>query len=159
VLIGNVDEEPISKDDEAREGYAASRLLPNIHYLKPVPEKDVPAYAANMDVNAISYRIRDGEWGFACYPLKLHEYLAVGKPVVSASIAVIRQKFSSVVSVADTPQDWEAAINHALTAGGVGTVAMRQAVAADNSWDRRVDCLEDWLRSVVSESARPTAAA
>lgn len=159
VLLGHVDVGLIYRDKEAREGYALSKLMPNVHYIDSVPANDVPAYAAHMDVNTICYRIRDGEWGFACYPLKLHEYLAVGKPVVSSPIAVIKQKFSSVVRVAASPRQWEAAIDEALRTGGAGTPRMRQAIAAENSWDQRVDCLEGWLENTVTHSNESSAAA
>ena len=158
ILMGHVDERLIHRDREAREGYIACRSLPNVHYFDPVRPNEVPAYVAHMDVNTICYRIREGEWGFACYPLKLHEYLAAGKPVVSSAISVIREKFSSVVGVATSAREWEAAIDDAIENGGVGTLETRQAVAAQNSWDQRVDCLENWLTSALLEGRAPAAA-
>src|SRR6185369_3614662 len=53
ILMGNVDERLIHRDREAREGYIASKSLPNVHYFDPVRPNEVPAYVAHMDVNTI----------------------------------------------------------------------------------------------------------
>jgi glycosyltransferase involved in cell wall biosynthesis len=152
VLLGDILEDVIRGDGEARAGYLKSRSLQNVHYLASVPSSAVPAYAGHMDVNTICYRIRNEEWVFMGYPVKLHEYLAVGKPVVSAPIEVIRDRFGSVVGLASTPHEWEAAIDRALHTGGIATPAQRRAVAEANTWDKRADQLDLWLREMLSSA-------
>ena len=75
------------------------------------------------------------------YPLKLHELLAVGKPIVGALLETI-VPFSHVVEIAKGPQQWMEALERALYSGGRGTIAERRAEAVKNTWDQRLDVLE-----------------
>ena len=52
-------------------------------------------------------------WTQAIYPLKMHEYLACGIPVVSAPVPAV-QEFGEVVRLAQTPHQWHDAIDAAL---------------------------------------------
>jgi hypothetical protein len=97
-----------------------------------------------MDVNTLCYRHEPGRWWTAIYPLKLHEYLAVGQPVVATDLETLRP-FSSVLAIARSPQEWLAAITAALQSGGVGTKQKRQAVALANTWECRIDQLVHWI--------------
>ncbi|CEG25511.1 glycosyltransferase [Bacillus sp. B-jedd] len=63
-----------------------SRLLRyvNVHYLGPLPYEQLPSYAAMFDVSVIPFKIN--EVTTATSPIKLFEYLAVGKPIVTTAI-------------------------------------------------------------------------
>ncbi len=120
------------------------RKLPNVHVIQAKPHSEIPYYAINMDVNLMCYRLDDTTWVKSIYPLKLHEYLAAGKPVVSSDLASV-SPFASVVRIAGDLEDWHKAISEALTTGGTGSSDTRQAVARENSWNARVKQLENWL--------------
>ncbi|MBF0455835.1 MAG: glycosyltransferase [Magnetococcales bacterium] len=128
----------------------------NVHFLGRKTAEEMPAYVNNMDVLTICYkiaRVDQGEsasWVVHGYPTKLHEFLATGRPVVAGSQQVIVDHFSHVVRLADDAAGWEAAIEEALTTGGVGDVASRQKVAMENTWESRVDQLERWLEMMVA---------
>jgi glycosyltransferase involved in cell wall biosynthesis len=131
-------------DEETRRLWEACGQARNIHYLGHKQHTLVPAYLNHMDVNVMCYRASGGGWWIRGYPLKLHEQLAVGKPVVASPLETIRP-FAHVVDLAETPAEWIAAIERALASGGVGTPEERVAVARQNTWDQRVDLLERWL--------------
>ncbi len=61
---------------------AALKSLPNVHFLGVLPVEDVPHFIAACDVCLIPYRVNDETRAISS--LKLYEYLAAGKPVVSA---------------------------------------------------------------------------
>lgn len=124
-----------------------SQKLPNVHYLGEKRHEELPAYVGHMDVNTMLYRTDGSGWWHAGYPLKLHEYLAVGKPVVSADIAAVRE-FGGVVTLARGAVEWEAAIQSALEEDGHKLTEKRRLVARENSWDHRVDVLESYLRDL-----------
>jgi glycosyltransferase involved in cell wall biosynthesis len=126
--------------------YDACRRLTNVHFLGRKHHGELPAYVNHMDVNTMCYR-QQGGWWVSGYPLKLHEYLAAGKPVVSADIEAVRE-FDSVVDIARTTDQWIDAIEKALSQGGEGSPDSRQKVARRNSWDSRVDQLHDWLLEI-----------
>ena len=154
VMIGPVtgsDGHP-SSDPTVAHGYADCQRLPNVHFLGIRPVSALPSYVGQTDVNVICYRHDDGGWWNACYPLKVHEYLACGKPVVSSPIPAVMQ-FGRVIDIAVTEAEWFRALEAAITSGGTGTPDERRAIAFENTWDMRVDQLDAWLTEMI-ESKR-----
>jgi glycosyltransferase involved in cell wall biosynthesis len=145
ILLGDVVEYAIEDDPSVLRDYQASRTLPNVHYLDAVPSDDVVAYMGHMDINTICYRVSKQNWVSMGYPVKLHEYFAVGKPVISAPLEIIRDRFASAVELASSPSEWESAIENVLSTGGRGSRDLRLSISEANSWDQRVDQLEGWL--------------
>ena len=144
VLVGQV----VSPDAQAEAARVDCAALPNVHLLGRKPVHEVPLYMTNMDVNLMCYRLASEIWTEWIYPLKLHEYLAAGRPVVSADVPSIRP-FGEVVRIATGVDDWQEAIEQALLNGGQGTPERRRAIAADNSWDKRVQTLDLWLSEMT----------
>jgi glycosyltransferase involved in cell wall biosynthesis len=121
--------------------------LPNVHILGARPQKLMPAYMAHMDVNTMCYRSAGGQWE-AGNPLKMFEYLAVGKPVIGTGLENVR-RFSHVVDIPESKEEWIAAIERALHQGGVSTIEERRAVALENTWEKVVDQLERKLLEII----------
>ena len=134
----------------AYQAWTALLALPNVHWLGAKTHEEVGRYMVHMDVNTMPYVVdaRAGGWARFAYPLKLHEYLAAGLPVVSADMTDVRCH-SDVLELADGVGAWEAALARALAGDAPGSVATRQAVAKANSWDGRIDDLETWLTELV----------
>jgi glycosyltransferase involved in cell wall biosynthesis len=130
---------------EYTESLAACRSLRNVHFLGPKAVQEVPAYVAHMDVNTMCYRTDPGGWWTALYPLKLHEYLAAGRPVVGANLETLRA-FASVLTIAETADDWVLAIETGLAADDPIKKQARRTVALQNTWDQRIDQLVGWLQ-------------
>ena len=141
-------------DASAEAAFTKCLALTNIHFLGQKNVHEVASYTMNMDVNLMLYRISDGIWTQAGYPLKLHEYLASGKPVVSADLPSVRP-FTNVVRIASSVSDWLNAIQEAIASGGTSTAEERQAVAAQNTWDVRVKTLQAWIREHLERVAAP----
>ncbi|MEX2353027.1 MAG: glycosyltransferase [Gammaproteobacteria bacterium] len=112
--------------------------MENVHFLGNKDHRVLPEYMASMDVNIMCYRISDDIWTIGIYPLKLHEYLAVGKPIVSARLPSV-EEFSCLIDIADNDVEWEEKIDLALRGRGVGSVDLRREIAAKNNWSNRVD--------------------
>lgn len=72
----------------------------NVFFLGTKPYHEMPRYLSALDVLIIPFV--KNEAMHAVYPLKLNEYLAVGKPVVSTSFSPDLVEFSSVVTLADS---------------------------------------------------------
>ena len=131
-------------DREAERLWRKCAALPNVHVMGHRPHDRIPDYLRHMDVNAMVYRTSDGGWWSEIFPLKSFEYLAAGRPIVSAPVVSLAG-FSASMAFAATADEWIVAIEHALTDGGVGTERSRRAVAAANTWEHRIDRLEDWI--------------
>jgi glycosyltransferase involved in cell wall biosynthesis len=119
------------------------RKRPNIHFLGPRDQDLMPAYMGHMDVNTMCYKLEGGFWE-AGNPLKQLEYLAVGKPVIGVGLENVVQ-YSNVIGIAGSTDEWVGQIERAIKEGGVGTVAERQSIARANTWEVRVNDLENWL--------------
>ncbi len=144
VLVGR----KLKLDKIAQEGYQKCLGLQNVYFLGEKGHLDLPVYAVNMDVNIMIYRTSNRLWCYAGYPLKMHEYLAVGKPIVSSDIESVRP-FKNVLRVARNLDDWECAIREGICGRGVGSWEERRAVASNNTWDHRVCQLDQELRDMV----------
>jgi glycosyltransferase involved in cell wall biosynthesis len=118
---------------EDAEAHRALGELSNVHLLGARPVWDLPAYTRHLDVGIMPYDV-DGYTKFI-YPLKLHEYLAAGLPVVATPIRTLLD-FPDVVSLAETVDDWSAALRAALdpSAKSPGLVSVRQSVARAHDW-------------------------
>jgi glycosyltransferase involved in cell wall biosynthesis len=149
VFIGRL----VLEDDAQSQGeWQACVALPNVHYLGEKSADALPAYLRHADVNVMCYGVDGNGWWLRGSPLKLHEQLAVGRPVVAAALDAVRP-FAHVLDLVRTHDEWIDAIARALSSGGVGTPAERRAVAMRNSWDRRVDVLDGWLLDMIGEHA------
>jgi glycosyltransferase involved in cell wall biosynthesis len=125
VLIG-----PVVKIHEA-----ALPRRANIHYLGAKPYQELPAYIAGWDV-AIMPFARSAATRYIS-PTKTLEYLAAGRPVVSTSIRDVVTPYGDegAVAIADTPQAFVAAIEHALASPSRDWLELVDAILARTSWD------------------------
>ena len=123
--------------------FSIPRDLPNVHWIGPRSYQDLPAYAAHFDVGLIPFRQNT----LTAYvnPLKLLEYLALGIPVVSTPLPDL-ESFSGMVSMASTPADFVDQVRMALQDNSAERSAQRFAAAAAESWDARVNLVEQLVQ-------------
>ncbi len=107
----------------------------NVHFLGLKPTHELAAYPQHFDVCIMPYRV--DAYTNNIYPLKLHEYLASGRPTISSAIRSVRD-FPGVIAVANGPGGWSLAINEGLEerANGAEVIAERQHVAREHDWDK-----------------------
>jgi len=132
VLVG-----PVLNVDGKHEELATLGRLPNVHLLGHQPQSEMPGYVQHFDVCLLPYDLT----GYTRYifPLKLHEYLAAGRPTVSSPVDAVRD-FADVVSLANTDAEWLAAIEAGLERREDPTlIEARRAVARAYDWDLLVE--------------------
>jgi len=83
----------------------------NVHFLGVKAVDELAAYAQHFDACIMPYRTTP--YAECIYPLKLHEYLAAGPPVIGTPIGTLRE-FTDVVVLAASREEWSAAIAAAL---------------------------------------------
>lgn len=125
--------------------------LPNVHVLGRRPYDSLPDYVQAFDVAIIPYVLND--WTRSVDPLKLLEYLAAGVPVVSTALPEA-DKYAAAVRIAADNQSFVEAVRDALDPGAASEVVLLgQAIARDNTWQRRADQLMQIAESVVHAAA------
>ncbi|MDA8235326.1 MAG: glycosyltransferase [Clostridia bacterium] len=110
------------------------KKYPNLQFLGKRDYGRLPTYLKGFDVCLVPFKIND--LTVNVNPVKLYEYLAAGKPVVSSPLPEVRQ-FNEVVRIGETPAEFLAQVEAALVETGAEEVARRVAVAEDNSWQAR----------------------
>jgi glycosyltransferase involved in cell wall biosynthesis len=126
--------------------------LSNVHLVGPQPYETLPNWAKAFDVAIIPYRMNQQVAN--ANPLKLREYLATGKPIVSVPTPEV-ERFGDLVSVALAPADYLAAIDAALLDVAPERVQARMASVSAMSWDHRVEQTWQLVEGLLAESARP----
>ena len=109
--------------------------LPNVHLAGSQPYATLPAWSKAFDAAIIPYRLNRQVAN--ANPLKLREYLAAGKAVVSVRNPEI-EKFSQWVRLVDDREGFLAALDIAVTDNAHGAAEARIAAVADQTWDARV---------------------
>ncbi|TAL10714.1 MAG: glycosyltransferase family 1 protein [Nitrospirae bacterium] len=112
--------------------------LPNVHVLGLRSYETMPRYLKAFDVGLIPYR--KTAYTESCSPLKLYEYLAAGKPVVSTDLPGVRAA-AGFVTRAERAADFAAAIRHHVH-DDPRLADQRAAFAAKHSWPQRVSEIE-----------------
>ena len=87
----------------------------HVHLLGQRPYESVPAYMAACDVLIMPWN--RNRWIEACNPVKLKEYLAVGRPVVSTPFGELA-RYEGLVEVASDAETFSAAIRRCLVSAG-----------------------------------------
>ena len=81
------------------------------------------------------------------YPLKIDEYLAMGKPVVATHTRTM-ELFADHVYLAASPDQWLAMLDEALLYAGPSTAGARIAFARSHTWAASVQALYQALDSL-----------
>jgi len=138
VMIG-----PTAKIDRA-----TLPVEPNIHYLGGKSYGELPAYIAGWDVAMMPFARNEATRFIS--PTKTPEYLAAGKPVVSTSIADVVRPYGDerLARIADTPDDFVAAIREALCDRPADWLPRADAFLASNSWDLTWSRIDEQLHAV-----------
>ena len=111
--------------------------LPNVHFLGHKPTEIACAYPQHMDVCLLPYVMND--YTKYIYPLKLHEYLAGGKPIVGRPIRSLLD-FAHVIKLANTLEEWSQALADSLVpdAVSIDQIEKRRSIAKQVDWDTLV---------------------
>jgi teichuronic acid biosynthesis glycosyltransferase TuaH len=110
------------------------RKFPNIVLLGPIPYAELPDIMRTFSVCMVPHLV--SPFTESLNPIKLWEYLASGKPIVSTNVAGFRD-FSDLIFVANTEDEFVRSIASALTEDKA-TGSDRQAIANIHSWDSRL---------------------
>ena len=138
VLIG-----PVGKRVDISEFFK----LPNIHLLGMKRQATLPRYIKFMDVCMIPFKLNKLTMGVN--PLKVYEYLAAGKPVVSTDIPEI-VPLRNVVYISHSRKEFLENIKKALWEDNESKTIARYGIAKEYSWENILEkacCRIEYLKN------------
>ncbi len=110
----------------------------NVWWLGSKPYQDVPSYVHRFDVAMIPFQVNNITKSTS--PIKLFEYMAAEKPIVTTDMPECR-KYRSVL-IAEDPASFKDCLARALDLrGDPAFIATARREAEENSWGNRVDAV------------------
>ena len=119
----------------------------NVHFLGRKPYDEVAAYMAACDALIMPWN--GSEWIKGCNPIKLKEYLAVGRPVVTTDFPALGP-FRDLVQVVRDAKGFATALREAL-ANSYDPATQRARVASE-SWDAKASDVLVALRGLAGDT-------
>jgi teichuronic acid biosynthesis glycosyltransferase TuaH len=117
--------------------------IPNIHFLGGKPFGSLSTFVKTFDV-CINPQ-RNNEITRGNYPLKIDEYLAMGKPVVATRTPAMKI-FEQHTYLADRPEDYGELVKKALLENTASLERERIRFARTHSWE---NCIVEFSRAIA----------
>ena len=128
------------------------KTKPNVRVVGPVEYTKLPSYIGAFDVCILPNKVNTHTAGND--PIKLYDYLAAGKPVVSTGTAGV-EIFDGLVSIADTAPQFLQAIERALSTNSPEEQTRRHRAAEVHSWQAKSRTVADIMLSALAAKAVP----
>jgi len=112
------------------------RNFDNVHFLGRKPLHELPSYINAFDV-CINPQVKN-EITKGNYPLKIDEYLAMGKPVVATRTEAMRM-FEPYTYLSDSPLEFISLVKKALAENKGELPAARKAFARTHTWEKSME--------------------
>lgn len=122
------------------------RNMPNVHFLGKKSVDAVPHYIKGLDVCLLPYE--RNEWTRHISSLKLYEYLACGKPIVSTDVPAAREQ-GELVAIAQDVEQFVSLVQEALCQNSEDIVRRRRQVASQNTWRQRVERISALIEATL----------
>ena len=123
------------------------RSLSNVYFLGQKQYIELPHYLRCFDVCILPFKLN--KIALASDPIKVYEYLAAGKPVVSTDIPRVRR--FGIVKVARNKEEFIIQIEKELSNENKLFIRNRMRIAQENSWNGRVEMIHKVFQSILSE--------
>lgn len=120
----------------------------NIYLLGRQDYSVLPALLKGFDLAIIPFKKDEVSAGI--FPLKLFEYLGAGKPVIATNFNPDLQAFTKeTVRYCKDSESFSEALNQELKSNSPEKIAERIAIAAENTWARRVNEFSEVIASYI----------
>jgi glycosyltransferase involved in cell wall biosynthesis len=121
--------------------------ISNIYFLGKKPVDALPAYMQYMDVCINPQMINDIT--IVNYPLKIDEYLSMGKPVVATKTKAM-EMFKDYIYLAENAEDCPALVEEALANDNDELREERMQLAASHTWEIAVEKIYSAINKTLS---------
>ncbi|WP_044210399.1 glycosyltransferase [Flammeovirga sp. OC4] len=122
----------------------------NVHYLGPQKMEDVPDLIYYSDACIIPFLCNDLTQ--CIYPLKINEYLSVGKPVLTTPFTNL-DDFKDVIHIYNDDASFEEELTKALK-DSTEQVTQRKKIAKNNKWENRASQFHNIYLNKINRNAQ-----
>jgi glycosyltransferase involved in cell wall biosynthesis len=107
---------------------------------------DVPRFIDKLDVALIPFKINDLTQ--CSFPIKLLEYFARGKPVVSSPLIEVMELARDLLYIASSEEEWIRAIESALNEEDELRIR-RIELSKNYTWEKIANTYQDLLTKII----------
>ncbi|OHB60644.1 MAG: hypothetical protein A2Y12_02895 [Planctomycetes bacterium GWF2_42_9] len=115
---------------------------PNVRMLGQKPYEQIPHYGKYFDAAIMPWK--NNSWIEHCNPIKLKEYLALGKPVVSTPFSELK-KYTDVVYSSEKPNEFAALLNKAINEHNEEQKKARRDKVRIYTWDNQAKIISEMI--------------
>lgn len=138
----------VGPEDDAFKAHALHQLS-NVHFLGNKAIEELPAYIQHFDVCINPQAVNDVTIGN--YPLKIDEYLCMGKPVIATRTHTMQDVFAGYTHLASSIDEYQQCLTTALSECGDQTL-MKQRIelGESHSWKASVAKIVDAVTKTLN---------
>ncbi len=141
LMVGPGDYKPFTDEDY--------HSYPNVVFTGPKKLAELPRYLQFMDATIIPFLKND--LTKSIYPLKMNEYLAAGKAIVSTDFSVDVESFTGVAYVSKNHDEFINDISTAVNSNTPENVSKRVQTSEGNAWSDRINLFWEIIENTKIE--------
>jgi len=126
--------------------------MDNITFTGPKEMEELPAFLKYFDVCIIPFA--KNLLTKSIYPLKINEYLAAGKSVVSTNFSPDIASFKDFIHLANSSSDFVNLIDWAISDNSADKIIARTKKAATNTWETRISEFEKLVEPFLQKQEK-----
>lgn len=115
--------------------FQACQSLPNVYFIGYIPNDQLPAYLAGMDIMVLPYARCEFNT-YAC-PMKLWDYMGLRRPIVANTAVPELMLWQQCIYLADQPDEFVARLYQALGEPD-WQAEERYTIALQHTWDQQI---------------------
>lgn len=135
-------------DDIKKEWHEKTKPFKNIISTGRIKYDKLPAYINKFDVAIMPHK--QNAFVESMNPMKLYEYLAAGKPIVSTPVSGTKE-FESEINTANNAIEFSQHINQLLQQETIEKMTRRKNLAKQHSWQIRVDQMMSLVHTYIKK--------
>ena len=122
------------------------KLNNNVHYLGVIPYNELPDYAVHFDVAIVPFK--QGDIADTTSPIKIFEYMALGKPIVTTKMEECKNYKS--IFVAENHDDFLQLVRKVLNLKDDNNyLTLLDEEARRNTWEARAQVFDEVVQKVM----------
>lgn len=130
--------------------YSTLQAMKNVYMPGFVPYEQIPSLCAAFDVCMLNWKM--SPWIRSCNPLKMFEYMASGRPIVSVAIQEAQQ-YNDCISIASDQEEFCRLLRWELSHDTQERRQKRVEIARRHDWHQKVSVLSDIIEETIKRHA------